>query len=209
VTCGKDKTIRVWNYATKTLEICATMTEEALAVAFHPSGFHIIVALVDKILMVNVLSKSLNPFKTLPIKACREVKFSNGGHLFAAAVGTNNQIFVYNFYTGECPSYYNCKGHNGKVRCIDWFEDDMGFVSCGLDGSVYEYDLIVYKESQTRLADKDFTQKNVWMTSVVNIPGKQYEFFAVGNDRKIWHSKDNKNGYDAGVSLSQLCLTNN
>ena len=47
------------------------------------------------------------------------------------------------------------------------------------------------------------------MTSVVNIPGKQYEFFAVGNDKKIWHSKDNKNSYDAGVTLSQICLTNN
>lgn len=90
VTCGKDKTIRIWNYATKTLEICSTMTEEALAVAFHPSGFHIVVALQDKVLMMNVLSKSLNSFKPLPIKACREVKFSNGGHLFAAAVGTNN-----------------------------------------------------------------------------------------------------------------------
>jgi cilia- and flagella-associated protein 57 len=122
------------------------MTEEALAVAFHPSGFHIVVALVDKILMMNVLSKSLNPFKNLPIKACREVRFSNGGHLFAAAAA-NNQIFVYNFYTGECPSYYQCKGHGNKVRSIDWYEDDMGFVSCGLDGSVLEYDLIVYKDT--------------------------------------------------------------
>jgi len=87
VTCSRDKTIRIWNYVSKTLEISYQVTEEALAVAFHPSGFHIVVALSDKLLMMNVLSKSLNPFKSLQIKACREISFSNGGHLFAAAVG--------------------------------------------------------------------------------------------------------------------------
>ena len=45
------------------------------------------------------------------------------------------------------------------------------------------------------------------MTSLVNIPGKQYEVYVVGNDKRIWHSKDNKNGFDAGVNLSQICLT--
>lgn len=45
VTCSKDKTVRIWNYNSKTLEICHPANEEALAVAMHPSGFHIIVAL--------------------------------------------------------------------------------------------------------------------------------------------------------------------
>jgi hypothetical protein len=57
-------------------------------VAFHPSGFHLVVAVQDKILLMNVLSKSLHPFKNIQVKACREIKFSNGGHLFAAAIGT-------------------------------------------------------------------------------------------------------------------------
>lgn len=35
------------------------------------------------------------------------------------------------------------------------------------------------------------------MSCVVNIPGKPYEIFAVGNDKKIWHSKDPKNVFDA------------
>jgi hypothetical protein len=45
------------------------------------------------------------------------------------------------------------------------------------------------------------------MTSVVNIPSKPFEVYVVGGDRKIWHSKDNKNGHDAGAVISQLCLT--
>jgi hypothetical protein len=40
------------------------------------------------------------------------------------------------------------------------------------------------------------------MTSIVNIPGKPYEVYVVGTDRKIWHSKDGKIGFDAGVIVS-------
>jgi len=42
------------------------------------------------------------------------------------------------------------------VRGIDWFEDDMGFTSCALDGNVYFYDLQQQKESNQRNQDKDF-----------------------------------------------------
>ena len=112
------------------------------AVAFHPSGFHIVVAFADKVQTMNVLSSCLKEQQNippLPIKGCREIRFSNGGHLFAAA--NANSISVYNFYTGECPSYMHCKGHVSKVRGIDWFEDDTGFASCGTDGNVFFYDL--------------------------------------------------------------------
>ena len=50
-----------------------------------------------------------------------------------------------------------CKGHSNKVRCIDWYEDDMGFSSCGMDGNVYFFDLMMQKEQNSRVSDKDFT----------------------------------------------------
>ena len=49
VTVSKDRMIKIWNYATRKLEISTSVNEDALAVAFHPSGFHLIVALQDKI----------------------------------------------------------------------------------------------------------------------------------------------------------------
>ena len=210
VTCSKDKTIRIWNYATRTLEIVSgVLSDETLAVAFHPSGFHVICSLVDKISIYNVLGQEFSSQpRTLQIKACKEIKFSNGGHLFACAYGTN-AIWVYNFYTEDCPQYYQCKGHVNRVRCIDWFENDTGFTSCGIDGNVYYYDLIVQKETLQRLNEKDFNQRAVSFTSVVNLPGRPFESFVVGNDKKIWHSKDSKNGFDAGINISQLALTNN
>ena len=184
VTCSKDKTIRIWNYATRTLEIVSgVLSDETLAVAFHPSGFHVICSLVDKISIYNVLGQEFSSQpRTLQIKACKEIKFSNGGHLFACAYGTN-AIWVYNFYTEDCPQFYQCKGHVNRVRCIDWFENDTGFTSCGIDGNVYYYDLIVQKETLQRLNEKDFNQKNVNFTSVVNLPGRPFESFVVGNDK--------------------------
>jgi WD40 repeat protein len=56
VTCSKDKTIRVWNYASRTLDIGPlVLQDETLAVAFHPSGYHVVCALIDKIVIYNVL----------------------------------------------------------------------------------------------------------------------------------------------------------
>lgn len=96
---------------------------------------------------MNVLSNSIKDYSpTLQLKSCREIRFSNGGHLFACAVGAG-AIYIYNFYTQECPVYMQCKGHNNKVRCIDWYEDDMGFTSCGMDNNVFFYDLQLQKET--------------------------------------------------------------
>ena len=85
----------------------------------------------------------------------------------------------------------------------------MGFSSCGMDGSVYFFELLPTKEGTYRQTEKDITLKNVVLSSLVNIPGKHYETFVVGNDKKIYNTKDIKNFHDAGITLSQICLTNN
>lgn len=136
---------------------------------------------------MNVLSKNLIPFKSIQIKHCSEVQFSNGGHLFAATQ-SNNAIQVYNFYTNESPPQYFHKGHVGKVRCIDWFDDDMGFASTGMNGEVYLWDFVNLKDGSNRI--DEFTKRNVAMTSVVNIPGRYCEAYCCGSDAKIWNSKD-------------------
>lgn len=126
-TSSKDKTIRVWSYQHNTLELMHVANEEIYAIAFHPSGFHIVAALPDKILLMNVLSKKIDQFTHHGAKNCREIQFANGGHLFACV--NVNAITVYNFYTNE--QVVNYKDHTQKPRCIEWFEDDSGFISCG------------------------------------------------------------------------------
>lgn len=156
VTCSQ-RYIHIWNYADYSLEIAwqNNSGEDCYAVAFHPSGFHIIAAIGDKISMMNVLSSSIKEYNSFTLKACRELKFSNGGHKFAAATGSGH-VFVYDFYTGE---HLPCKGHTAKVRCIDWFADDMGFASCAQDGTAYFFDLIKQKEDGVREGDYDFSRR--------------------------------------------------
>lgn len=60
VTCS-NKYIKIWNYATKQLEIQmrCQVGDETLAIAFHPSGFHLVVAYNDKVCIMDVLSNSI------------------------------------------------------------------------------------------------------------------------------------------------------
>ena len=101
IVTTSNRHIFIWNYHTKNLDVqfLCQAGEEAQAVAFHPSGFHIVVAFQDKIQFMNVLSNTVKEYSpSLQLKGCREIKFSNGGHMFAAAVGPG-AIYIYNFYT--------------------------------------------------------------------------------------------------------------
>jgi WD40 repeat protein len=90
-TCSKNY-IKIWNYNTRKLEQERRFdeAEETLAIAFHPSGYHLVVAFLDKILCMNVLSNSIIDFNLYQMKDCRELRFSNGGHLFAASTSTGS-----------------------------------------------------------------------------------------------------------------------
>ena len=84
VTCSANY-ICIWNWADKKFEMALKNPpgEEAAAVAFHPNGFHIMAAVGDKLMFYNVLSGSLSDYHSVAMKKCREIRFSNGGHLFA------------------------------------------------------------------------------------------------------------------------------
>jgi len=131
--------VNIWNYETCENEISQAFAEECLAVAFHPSGLHLVVALQDKMQMCNVLSRQLTTFKLISLKGVTEIQFSNGGQYFACTVG--KLIYVHNFWTTDGTYLMECTGHNNSVRCIDWWENDQGFTSCCNNGNVYFYEL--------------------------------------------------------------------
>lgn len=129
----------------------------------------------------------------LSIKTCSEIRFSNGGHLFACTAGTTNkEIHIYNFYTNECPTMMQYVGHTNNVNSISWFENDLGFASTGKDGNIYFYDLYgPPKEAQKRSEDKDYLRKDVKFSCLSIIPGLPYEVLAVGSDKQI-HNNNGK-----------------
>lgn len=54
VTCGSDKCIRVWNYEEKIIEAYKVFSDEAYCVSIHPSGFHLVVGLSDKLRLMTI-----------------------------------------------------------------------------------------------------------------------------------------------------------
>ena len=93
VTCGSDKSVRVWNYVDHSLETVKFFNEEpysvrctlfcpqdwcltwhSLQIAFHPSGLHVLVGFSDKLRLLNLLVDDMREYKSYPnIKMCREV----------------------------------------------------------------------------------------------------------------------------------------
>ncbi len=43
VTCGVDCTVRIWNHLTKSQDVVKAFPDEPFSVAFHPTGFHVLV----------------------------------------------------------------------------------------------------------------------------------------------------------------------
>jgi len=116
--------------------------------------------------------------------------FSRGGHLFAAVLG--NIIQIYSTTTFENVS--NMKGHNSKVRCIVWNSDDSKIISCGMDGAVYEWEVL----SMRRVSEN--VLKTCQYSSVALSPdGKT--IYAVGSDMAIKEIIDSQ----AGLGFQPYC----
>ncbi len=127
-TCGDDRTVRIWNYLTHSLELCKTFAERPCSIALHPSGWHVVIGFADRLKVCNVLMDELRLVKELAIKDCREVRFSNGGHLFAAAqAGT---VLLFHTYTCELAAA-PFKLHSARIRSLYFSLDDALLISAG------------------------------------------------------------------------------
>ncbi|XP_042660049.1 cilia- and flagella-associated protein 57 isoform X2 [Tyto alba] len=173
-TCSLDRSVRIWNYKTNTLELCKEYREEAYAVSLHPTGLFCLVGFSDKLRFISLLYEDMHVFKEFSVRKCRECSFSNGGHLFAAVNG--NVIQIYSSITLE--KINNLKGHSGKIHAVKWSADDTKFVSCDTHGAVYEWNLLTGKrESECVL--KSCIYSSIALSSDAKI------IFAVGSDQTL------------------------
>eukprot|EP01062_Namystynia_karyoxenos_P059976 TRINITY_DN513_c0_g1_i1.p1 TRINITY_DN513_c0_g1~~TRINITY_DN513_c0_g1_i1.p1 ORF type:complete len:1380 (+),score=595.80 TRINITY_DN513_c0_g1_i1:88-4140(+) len=145
VTTSLDKTIRVWNFFRKKVEIRKECDDEALTVSVHPTGTRILVGFKPRMCMYNVLVDDLHLIQEFPIKQCREVRFSHGGQYFAAVVV--NRIFLFDSYTFEAIGHLT--GHSSMVKSFAWMRNDAGLVSVGFEGAVYEWRTETCKRNET------------------------------------------------------------
>ena len=93
VTCGIDKTIRVWNYLTLDMELSKEFEETVSSVALHPSGLNILAGFFDRLRLMNLLIDDIRVFKEFHLKNSTVCSFSCGGHLLAAVSNKEIQVF--------------------------------------------------------------------------------------------------------------------
>uniref|UniRef100_A0A8C4J318 Cilia and flagella associated protein 57 n=1 Tax=Dromaius novaehollandiae TaxID=8790 RepID=A0A8C4J318_DRONO len=173
-TCSLDRSVRIWNYKTNTLELYKQYQEEAYTVSLHPTGLFCLVGFSDKLRLMSLLYEDMHVFKEFTIRGCRECAFSNGGHLFAAVNG--NVIHIYSTTTFENTN--NLKGHSGKIRAVKWSADDAKLVSCDAHGAVYEWNLLTGKrESECVLRSCNYS--SIALSPFAKI------IFAVGSDQTL------------------------
>ena len=135
-TCGRDQTVRLWNYEEKTVELTKRFKDEPLSLALHPSGLFVVVGFTDKVRLMSVLMDDLRVVKEVAVKGCRECRFAAGGHVFALAHQSN--VLVVDFYT--CAVKFTLRGHQQAVRTLRWADRDRKLVTVGKDGNAFLWD---------------------------------------------------------------------
>ena len=170
---GADKSVRVWNYMNKTLDLTAYFEEDPTSCAMHPSGLHVLVGFTDKLRLMNILMDDIRPCREFSVKGCVDCTFSNGGHLFAATTG--NAVNVYDYYTFECLA--QLRGHNQKVLRVAFDLDERTLVSAGMDGSVIRWDILEGRRVS------EFMQKGVVFTDACS--DNSGKVVTMGSDRLL------------------------
>jgi WD40 repeat protein len=198
ITTSADHSVRVWNYLENTCEFVKYFGEEIHCVAIHPSGFSVMIGFNDKLRMMSLLSDEMRLLKEFPIRVCRECRFSNGGQYFAAVNG--NTIQVFSSWTFALIS--TMKGHIGKVRSIYWTEDDLSLVTSGMDGAIYEWNVL-----DGRRKSENVLKSNSYYSAVFDSASNQ--MYGVGSDSTLKVIQDSQiiREYASPVTLTQIVLS--
>ena len=97
--------------------------------AFHPSGFHLLVGFPDRLRLLNILLNDLRiQTEFNGIRGCNECKFANGGHLFACVVH-NDKIQIISTWNGQ--KLHNLRGHTQTVNSLCFTSTDEFLISAG------------------------------------------------------------------------------
>ncbi|XP_058249353.1 cilia- and flagella-associated protein 57-like [Hemibagrus wyckioides] len=197
-TCSKDNSVRVWNYETRSLELYKEFPEDLYCMALHPNGHSILVGFCDRLCLMNILVDKFQTVQEFPTGPYEQCVFNHDGNLFAAITG--KVIHVYNVRTQK---KVELTGHRKKVLSLNWSKDDSRLVSCGMDGTIYMWNI------QTGMCESKSIQKSCIYTDVA-FSSDSENVLAVGSDFKLkeFHDKQITMELDSdGVEYRAVCVT--
>ncbi|KAH8299350.1 hypothetical protein KR044_000556, partial [Drosophila immigrans] len=137
MTASRDQTIRIWNYETAKVELVRKFQVDVNIVELNSTGLMAAIGFSDQLRITQIFMDELNIVKTYNFPHCNDVRYSNLGHLMAAAY--DNNIAVTSVYNLEV--IIHLKGHNGTVLSVAWTKTDKYLISGGAEGAIYQWDI--------------------------------------------------------------------
>ncbi|XP_017090856.1 cilia- and flagella-associated protein 57 [Drosophila bipectinata] len=137
MTASRDQTIRIWNYETALVELVRKFQVDVNIVELSLTGQMAAIGFSDQLRITQIFMDDLNIVKTYNFPHCNAVRYSNLGHLMAAAY--DNNIAVTSVY--KLDVMINLKGHNGIVLSVAWSKNDKYLISGGAEGAIYLWDI--------------------------------------------------------------------
>jgi len=138
ITSGEfDRSIRLWSFETESLVLLKQYNEDIYGIALHPMGLFCLIGFSDKLRFMSILIDDLLTMHEIAIRSCKNISFSNGGHMFAAVNG--NIVQVYTTINFQNP--FILKGHTGIVKRLLWSQTDLKMLTLGMEDTIYEWDM--------------------------------------------------------------------
>jgi len=129
-TGGSDRTLRIWNFKSKTFVLIHDCKDELVSLSLHPMSLQILICTKTYVELCDIHRSALSPTWRKDISTNGSSCFSNGGHYFALSIGEFVQ--VYNTHTQDLIS--TLRGHSAPVQSICWKSDDQTLATIGRDG---------------------------------------------------------------------------
>ena len=208
VTCADDKTLKLWDYKERELILTYTFPEKAVAVTYHPSGYHVVVGFQDKIQFLNLYlngkDQGRRDFRRITTKNCTCLKFSHGGGLLATSSGLSSQaIAIFKFYANNSQAIHTFNGHSGHITDLEWGNEDIYLYSCGKNGLIIRWNMrngerhniiptkgvgilsmVLSVDNKTIICVKD-DRESLVVDGKCDNPGPIYNTVAITNSDKI------------------------
>lgn len=137
VTCGKDRTVRVWNPSEKKMDLMRSFEEEPISLSVHPSGVYVAVAFIDTIRIFSLLLEEIADVREISARGVNFIKYSKGGQYIASANGAVMQIYSAVNGSPVC----SLRGHNNRIKSCVWMNFDSRLMTVGVEGTVYFWEL--------------------------------------------------------------------
>ncbi|KAL6621510.1 WD40 repeat-like protein [Neocallimastix sp. 'constans'] len=199
VTCGSDKTIRIWNYRDNFVEIIKKYEFDPICLSLHPNGLFLLVGFHNSVKIMTILHNDLYEHWSTNIIGCVQCKFSYGGQFYAIIHGST--IHIYSSWTYSI--IWIIRGHTSKVRSICWSNDDRKLFSCDVEGTICVWNI------PERKRENILTVPGQQFINGVFTPDYRYLYILEGSG-KIWKFDDKNLIYQIpqNLELNNLCISN-